>query len=70
MAEPPASINPHWNLCRTARQFRASVATFGDAVQDSLRSSDGIEFLPVKRVEEREDGNTMEGEWYVKQPRI
>ncbi|PAV20442.1 phosphoglycerate mutase [Pyrrhoderma noxium] len=62
MAEPPASINPHWNLCRTARQFRASVATFGDAVQDSLRSSDGIEFLPVKRVVEREDGNTMEGE--------
>jgi acid phosphatase len=65
MADPPASIPAHWMLCRTARQFRASVATFGDAVQDSPRTSDGVEFLPVKRIVERPDGTAAEGEWYA-----
>ncbi|KAH8115945.1 phosphoglycerate mutase-like protein [Phellopilus nigrolimitatus] len=62
MSDPPASISAHWNLCRTARQFRASVATFGDAVLDSPRSSDGVDFLPVKKVVERPDGTAAEGE--------
>ena len=64
MADPPASIPVHWSLCRTARLFRAAVATFGDAVQETPRESDGANFLPVKRVLERADGTALEGEWY------
>ena len=63
MADPPASIPAHWQLCRTARQFRASVATFGEAVQGSPRMADGVDFLPIKRVVERPDGTVSEGEW-------
>ena len=64
MADKPASIPAHWSLCRTARLFRATVATFGDAVQGTPRESDGANFLPVKRVLERPDGTALEGEWY------
>lgn len=65
MDDAPASIPAHWTLCRTARHFRSTVATFGDAVQDAPRSADGVEFLPVKRVVERADGTVQDGEWYV-----
>lgn len=65
MSDPPASISAHWPLCRTARLFRAAVATFGEAVHDSPRESDGADFLPVKRVLERADGSAVEGEWCV-----
>ena len=63
MSDPPASIPARWTLCRTARQFRAAVATFGEAVQDSPRTSDGLDFIPVKRVVETPDGTVNEGEW-------
>ncbi|EJD05488.1 phosphoglycerate mutase-like protein [Fomitiporia mediterranea MF3/22] len=62
MAEPPASIPAHWTLCRTARQFHAAVATFGEAVLDAPRSSDRVDFLPAKRLVEQADGNVLDGE--------
>ncbi|PSR78600.1 hypothetical protein PHLCEN_2v7347 [Hermanssonia centrifuga] len=54
MAESPASIPPSWSLCRTARRFRAAVA--------SNLSADNDETLPVKKVVEKVDGNIAEGE--------
>ena len=55
MAEPPASIPARWQQCRTARRFRAAVAS-------SLNPAD-VEGVPVQRVVEREDGSVVEGEW-------
>ncbi|KAL5498675.1 hypothetical protein ACEPAH_2030 [Sanghuangporus vaninii] len=62
MSDPPASIPARWTLCRTARQAHAPVATFGEAVRDSLRASDGIDFLPIKRIVESADGSVIDGE--------
>ncbi|KAL5514341.1 hypothetical protein ACEPAG_2429 [Sanghuangporus baumii] len=62
MSDPPASIPARWTLCRTARQAHAPVATFGEAVRDTLRASDGIDFLPIKRIVESADGSVIDGE--------
>ncbi|OCB89129.1 phosphoglycerate mutase-like protein [Sanghuangporus baumii] len=62
MSDPPASIPARWALCRTARQAHAPVATFGEAVRDSPRASDGIDFLPIKRIVESADGSVIDGE--------
>ena len=58
MADPPASISQHWKMCKEGRLFRAAVA--GMQYADPLE-----ETLTVRRVLEREDGTSHEGEWYV-----
>lgn len=55
MSDPPASIPARWQLCKTARQFRAAVASTLDPRV--------VENVPVRRVVEREDGSVVEGEW-------
>ncbi|KAI0073642.1 phosphoglycerate mutase-like protein [Panus rudis PR-1116 ss-1] len=52
MAAPPASIPEHWIMCKTARHFKAAIASTEN--QEDL--------LPVRKVVERADGNVVEGE--------
>lgn len=52
--KPPASIPEFWNLCQVARQFKAAVW--------SPYAENG-QTLEVKRVTERTDGVSKEGEW-------
>ncbi|KAF4582557.1 hypothetical protein EYR38_002683 [Pleurotus pulmonarius] len=54
LADPPASIPPHWMLCTAARQFRAVLNT-------NTGAFDG-DPLPLKRLVERKDGTSAEGE--------
>ncbi|EJD54828.1 phosphoglycerate mutase-like protein [Auricularia subglabra TFB-10046 SS5] len=66
MEAPPASIPPHWLMCKTARAFKASVHDSTDAqtVFKSLAAAEhpGEKILPVKRLVERNDGTVVEGE--------
>lgn len=55
MSEAPASIPARWQLCKTARQFRAAVASNMDP--------SNVQDIPVRRVVERADGSVVEGEW-------
>ncbi|KAI0340408.1 phosphoglycerate mutase-like protein [Trametopsis cervina] len=58
MSDPPASIPDRWQLCKTARRFRAAVTS------NIHTSSDAgiLEDVPVRRVVEGADGGVMEGE--------
>jgi hypothetical protein len=53
MSEAPGNIPAFWNLCKSARQFKAAVVGANNA-------SDSIEIL---RLSERADGYAKEGEW-------
>jgi acid phosphatase len=55
MAGPPASIPEHWMMCKHARRFRAAVAGADAEAADA--------FLSMKKVVERADGSSSEGEW-------
>ncbi|KAI0776494.1 histidine phosphatase superfamily [Irpex lacteus] len=61
MEDPPASIPSRWNMCKTARRFRASVTSDIHQLLDSEASLPSEE-LPVRRVVERADGSVVEGE--------
>ena len=66
LADPPASIPDRWNMCKTARRFRATVTS--NVKQTSLLEAASEyalpkEELPVRRVVERGDGSVVEGEW-------
>ncbi|KDQ22366.1 hypothetical protein PLEOSDRAFT_1079741 [Pleurotus ostreatus PC15] len=54
LADPPASIPSHWMLCTAARQFRAELNTNNGALDGDP--------LPLKRLVERKDGTSAEGE--------
>ncbi|KAF4581308.1 hypothetical protein EYR40_002896 [Pleurotus pulmonarius] len=54
LADPPASIPSHWMLCTAARQFRAVLNTNTGALDGDP--------LPLKRLVERKDGTSAEGE--------
>ncbi|KZV84235.1 phosphoglycerate mutase-like protein [Exidia glandulosa HHB12029] len=66
MSDAPASIPPHWLMCKTARAFRASVhdTTDAAAVFHSLANpeSAGEKLMPVRRLVERPDGTAVDGE--------
>ncbi|TDL24646.1 phosphoglycerate mutase-like protein [Rickenella mellea] len=66
MSEPPASIPEHWMMCKTGRQFRAAVAGALTQVEANgiAARKDALpaETLAVKRVVERIDGTSVEGE--------
>lgn len=55
LADPPASVPSHWMLCTAARQFRAAL-NFNISALDS-------DPMPLKRLVERKDGTSAEGEW-------
>ncbi|KAG5654581.1 hypothetical protein H0H81_000106 [Sphagnurus paluster] len=55
LARAPASIPEHWMMCKTARQFHAAVT---NATEDG--------FLRTRKIVEREDGSTAQGEWCAK----
>lgn len=60
LAGPPANVPEHWLMCKTARSFRAAVA-------DDGALGDG--YLHTRRLVERPDGSSVEGEWYDCCPR-
>ncbi|KAI0944908.1 hypothetical protein AcV7_001582 [Taiwanofungus camphoratus] len=67
MADPPASIPAHWTFCKTARDFRASVASGSPYVPGAPKSArqDGTgyeEALPTRRIVEWKDGSVAPGE--------
>ncbi|TFK87495.1 phosphoglycerate mutase-like protein [Polyporus arcularius HHB13444] len=65
MAGPPANIPENWMFCRTARQFRAAVASIGGPEEMSDASIPGmqaVEELRARRVVERPDGKAALGE--------
>ncbi|TFK49423.1 phosphoglycerate mutase-like protein [Heliocybe sulcata] len=63
MAAPPASIPEHWMLCKTARRFRAAVAssTLPPSVSMPVEGRSEEE-LQIRRIVERSDGTNAEGE--------
>lgn len=63
MAAPPASIPEHWMLCKTARRFRAAVAS-STMPPASVGPAEGRseEELQIRRIVERSDGTNAEGE--------
>ncbi|KAH8101820.1 phosphoglycerate mutase-like protein [Cristinia sonorae] len=60
MAEPPASIPEHWMLCKTARHFKAAVASSINVGGRSVTGDD--ETLNIRKVVERADGSVADGE--------
>ncbi|GAB1522395.1 hypothetical protein RhiTH_005511 [Rhizoctonia solani] len=52
MADPPANIPAYWNLCKTARRFKAAV--MGD--------NSSTEEVDIVRLSERGNGDAQEGE--------
>jgi acid phosphatase len=62
MSEPPASIPEHWMMCKSARNFKAAVAGLtGGAKEGTGVPVDGS--MPFRRVVERKDGTSVQGEW-------
>jgi hypothetical protein len=47
MANAPASIPEHWNLCKTARQFKSAVYGTKDDYLEMRRGVEGIDGLSV-----------------------
>ncbi|KAL1743996.1 histidine phosphatase superfamily [Schizophyllum fasciatum] len=60
LAAPPASVPEHWMLCKTARQLQAAVA--GTTGATAVVSELGDGFLRTRKVLERRDGSSAEGE--------
>ncbi|KJA16650.1 hypothetical protein HYPSUDRAFT_47130 [Hypholoma sublateritium FD-334 SS-4] len=60
LAGPPASIPEHWNMCRTARKFRAAVSSAFDP--GSTREPGDKETISTRKLVERRDGSRVEGE--------
>lgn len=59
LAEPPANVPEHWMMCKSARSFQNTVASV-------LHNAPGgmvDEALSTRRVVERFDGSTVDGEW-------
>lgn len=56
MVDPPASIPDRWNLCKTARRFRA-------AVTSNMNASQAVEEVTIRKVVESADGGVETGEW-------
>ncbi|KAJ3517906.1 hypothetical protein NLJ89_g203 [Agrocybe chaxingu] len=76
MAGPPANIPEHWIMCRTARRFRAAVSSFLGfqhlpqvEQQLSYDNNNAEETLYTRKIVERKDGSTGEGEWSTNMPR-
>ncbi|TRM60384.1 histidine phosphatase superfamily [Schizophyllum amplum] len=60
LAAPPASIPEHWIMCKTARQLQAAVA--GTTGVTAVVSEHNDDFLRTRKVLERRDGSSAEGE--------
>lgn len=56
MSDPPANIPERWNLCKTARRFRA-------AVTSNMNASHLMEEVTVRKVVEGAVGDIETGEW-------
>ncbi|KAI3604076.1 acid phosphatase [Moniliophthora roreri] len=54
MTDQPANIPEHWIMCKTARRMQASVYGLPES---------GDEFLQSRKIVERKDGTSMEGQW-------
>lgn len=62
MSDPPASIPEHWNMCKTARNFRAAVWGSSGSIDESELDV-GDSSMPIRRIVQRKDGSTSEGQW-------
>lgn len=62
MADPPASIPEHWQLCSAARRFREAV----NSTTTPTLSEPGSEGVWFKRGTEMRDGSTAANLWYTK----
>ncbi|CDO75738.1 hypothetical protein BN946_scf184921.g14 [Trametes cinnabarina] len=65
MADPPANIPEHWMFCKTAREFRAAVASAADAESvnfPAVQTGQSVEELRARRIVERRDGTAALGE--------
>lgn len=60
MADPPASIPEHWQMCSVTRQFREAVNVTTTTLSES--TSGGVWF---KRGTEMRDGSTAANLWYA-----
>lgn len=60
LADPPANIPPHWNMCKTARRFQAAVADMTD-MPNTEKGWHGK--LHTRKLVERKDGMVVDGEW-------
>lgn len=56
MSTPPASIPDRWDLCKTARRFRA-------AVSSNISEPHTSEDVLLRKVIETDAGNVNHGEW-------
>lgn len=61
LAGPPANIPEHWNMCHTARKFRAAVSSSLGA--EHAREHGDDETISTRKLVERRDGSRVEGEW-------
>lgn len=60
MADPPASIPEHWQMCSVARRFREAVNS-----TTTMLSEPGSEGVWFKRGTEMRDGSTAANLWYT-----
>ncbi len=60
MADAPANIPAHWNMCKTAKRFKAAVAETTDMPKTEKGWHASLE---TRRLVERRDGTVVEGEW-------
>ena len=62
LAGPPANIPEHWAMCRRARRFRSALSGILESQPEAAKHG---EIVHARKVVERKDGNTVEGEWCV-----
>lgn len=56
MSDPPANIPERWDLCKTARRFRA-------AVTSNINVTNAMEEVTIRKVVESANGDIEAGEW-------
>ena len=62
LAGPPANVPEHWAMCRRARRFRSALSGILGNQPEAAKRAD---ILHARKIVERKDGNTVEGEWCV-----
>lgn len=60
LADAPANIPAYWNMCKTAKRFKAAVAETTDTPKSEKGWNASLE---TRRLVERRDGTVVEGEW-------
>jgi hypothetical protein len=58
---PPANIPEHWAMCRRARRFRSALS----GILEKPGAANHDEIVHARKIVERKDGNTVDGEWCV-----